>query len=175
MEIHEMVTSGYEGILHTLERVLDGLTEEDIGWQPTPDCNSIGWLAWHLVRAQDGILSMVFKQEQLWIKEGWHEKFGRPADPTDSGVGHTPKDVAAFKSPGAEILLGYQRAVFERTKASLPSLSKSDLDKVVEGLPFQPPPTAGMLLMLIMSDGLQHVGQAGYIRGMRQGCGWQKF
>ena len=175
MESQETILVGYKGILRALERTLDGLSEEDLAWQPTPDCNSIGWLVWHLTRAQDSVISNILKEEQLWIKDGWHTKFGRSPDAMDSGAGHTPKDLASFKSPDSEILLGYHRAVLERTKQRLPTLSKTDLDKVVEGMPFQPPPTVGALLMIILDDCLQHAGQAAYIRGMRQGIGWQKF
>jgi uncharacterized damage-inducible protein DinB len=174
MELHEMVAASYESILRALGRTLDGLTEEDLNWQPTPDCNSIGWLAWHLTRAEDSIISGIMGEEQLWIKDGWHQKFGRPADARDSGSGHTAKDLAAFKSPDVKTLLAYHQAVLERTKSSLPKLSKTDLDKVMEGLPFKPPPTVGMMLILGLEDGLQHAGQAAYIRGMRQGLGWQK-
>jgi uncharacterized damage-inducible protein DinB len=174
MELHEIVAASYDSVLRTLASTLDGLTKEDLSWQPTPDCNSIGWLAWHLTRAEDDMLSAIMGEKQVWIKDGWHAKFGRPADARDSGFGHTPKDVAAFKSPDAETLLGYHRAVLERTKRYLSTLSKTDLDKPVEGMPFQPPPTAGMILVMGLSDCLQHAGQAAYIRGMRQGFGWQK-
>jgi hypothetical protein len=95
-----------QGILRALERTLDGLPEEDLAWQPNPDCNSIGWLVWHLTRAQDSVVSNILGEEQLWIKDGWHTKFGRPPEATDSGVGHTPQDLAAFKSPDSETLLG---------------------------------------------------------------------
>ena len=57
MEWHEMLANGYEGVLRTLNYTLDGLTEEDLNWQPKPDCNSIGWLAWHLTRWHDVMIS----------------------------------------------------------------------------------------------------------------------
>ena len=74
MEWHEMLTSGYEGVLRTLNYTLDGLTEEDLNWQPKPDSNSIGWLAWHLTLWHDVMISNFMEEEQLWIKEGWHQK-----------------------------------------------------------------------------------------------------
>jgi len=110
--------------------------------------------------------------DQLWIKDGWHEKFGRPADPEDHGLGHKPEDLAKFHSPDAATLLGYHQAVLARSKGYFATLKKADLDKIVEGTPFQPPPTVGMLLIGTLSDGLQHAGQASYVRGLRQGYGW---
>jgi len=172
MEWYEMVSTGYGGVLRALEYTLDGLTQEDLDWQPKSDSNSIGWLAWHLTRWQDVMVSSFMGEEQLWIKDKWHEKFGRPADDKDHGLGHKPEDLAAFKSPDAETLLGYHRAVLARSQGYFPTLSKTDLDKEFEGTPFKPPPTFGMMLMGTLSDGLQHAGQASYIRGLRQGMGW---
>jgi hypothetical protein len=77
MKWHDMVLSGYEGVLQALERALDGLTEEDLNWLPSPDCNSIGWLAWHLTRAQDGLIALLMGEEQLWIRHIWSSRCPR--------------------------------------------------------------------------------------------------
>ena len=172
MEWHEMLSDGYGHVLRTLENTLEGLTEEDLNWQPKPDCNSIGWLVWHLTRWHDVLIAAFMGEEQLWIEDKWHEKFGRPADAEDHGFGHKAEDLAAFKSPDAETLLGYQRAVLERSRRWFPTLSPADLDKTFEGTPFKPPPTWGTMLTVTLSDSLQHAGQAAYVRGLRQGMGW---
>ena len=174
MKWHDILLDGYGRVLGTLERVLDGLTEEDLNWQPSPDCNSIGWLTWHLTRGQDRLIASLMGEEQLWIKEGWHAKFSRAPEAKDSGGGHTPQDVAGFKSPDAKTLLDYHRAVLERSRRYLPTMSEADLDRQLDDPRFQPPPTVGMRLTMVLSDNSQHAGQAGYIRGLRQGRGWQK-
>ncbi len=172
MEWYDMLSNGYGSVLRTLEYTLEGLTEDDLNWQPKPDCNSIGWLAWHLTRWQDVMVASFMGEEQLWIKDGWHKKFGRSADDKDHGLGHKSEDLAAFKSPNAETLLGYHRAVLERSKSYFSTLLTADLDRVFEGTPFKPPPTFGMMLVGTLSDGLQHAGQASYIRGLHEGMGW---
>jgi len=172
MKCQEMLTAGFERITGALERVLDGLTVEDLNWQPKPDSNSIGWLTWHLTRWQDVQVASFLGKEQLWIKEGWYKKFGRPADTKDHGMGHKPEDLAKFKSPDAAMQFSYHRAVLAQTRDFFRTLSQSDLNKVVEGTHFQPPPTVGMSLIGLLSDGLQHAGQAAYLRGLRQGMGW---
>jgi hypothetical protein len=172
LELHEMLSGAYGSILKTLEYTLEGLTEEDLNWQPKPDCNSIGWLAWHLTRIQDMTIADFTGDEQLWIKDGWHKKWGRPADPQDFGNGMKPEDLAKFKSPDAKTLLAYHKTVLEKSQEFFPTLKKADLDEVLENTPFKPPPTAGMMLLIILGDGLQHAGQAAYVRGMLQGIGW---
>jgi hypothetical protein len=172
METYEFLSGAYGGILRALGYTLEGLTVEDLNWQPDPGSNSIGWLVWHLTRWQDVQISQFMGEEQLWIKDGWHDKFGRAADPGDSGMGDKPEDLARFKSPDADTLLEYHKAVLERSQKFFPTMTKADLDKIVEGTPFKPPPTVGMMLVGTLSDGLQHAGQAAYVRGLRQGYGW---
>lgn len=175
MEWHDIMADSYGRVLEFLESVLDGLTEEDLNWQPRHDCNSMGWLTWHLIRQHDAQISALMGEEQLWVKEEWHSKFNRPADPKDSGFGHTPEDVAAFKSPDVQTLLDYQRAVLEQSKNYFLTLTKNDLDRELDEPWFQPPPTLGVRLVSIMNDAVLHSGQAALLRGLRQGKGWQTY
>ncbi len=61
MECHDLLSDGYGRIEEVLEHVLEGLTQDDLDWQPRHDCNSIGWLVWHLT-LEDGTktLSLLF-------------------------------------------------------------------------------------------------------------------
>ena len=175
MEWHDLLSDGYGRVQDFLEHVLDGLTQDDLDWQPRNDCNSIGWLAWHLTRQHDAQISSLMGEDQLWITEKWHAKFNRPDDSGDVGFGQTPEQVAAFKSPDTKTLLDYHRAVLERTKRYILSLSKTDLDKELNEPWFKPLPTVGVRLVSIMDDAVLHAGQAAYVRGLRQGKGWQKY
>jgi len=175
MEWHDLLADEYGRVLESMESVLTGLTQDDLNWQPRHDCNSIGWLTWHLTRQQDAQIASLMGEEQLWIKDGWHSKFHRAPDPEDSGFGHTPEQVSAFKSPDVQTLIDYQRAVLERSKHYFLSLSRTDLDRELDEPWFQPLPTVGVRLVSILEDSLLHVGQAAYARGLHQGKGWQKY
>jgi hypothetical protein len=172
MELSDLLKSGFGNVLRVLEYTLDGLSDEALNWQPRPDSNSIGWLVWHLTRWQDVMISGLMGEEQLWIKDEWYKKFGRKADDKDHGLGHKPEDLAGFKSPDAKTLLEYQRAVLERNNRYFDTATSAELDSIFEGTRFDPPPTVGIMLMGTLSDGLQHAGQASYVRGLRQGMGW---
>jgi len=175
MEWHALLSDGYGRVQHFLEHVLDGLTQDDLDWQPRSDCNSIGWLAWHLTRQHDAQVSSLMGKDQLWISEKWYTKFNRSADPGDIGFGHTPEQVAAFKSPDVGTFLDYHQAVLARSKTYFLTLSESDLDRELNEPRFQPLPTIGVRLISIMDDAMIHAGQAAYVRGLRQGRGWQKY
>jgi len=172
MEWQQLIIDGYGRVSGFLEEYLKGLNADDLNQQPKPDCNSIGWLAWHLTRVQDDHIADLMARPQLWIEGGWHARFNRRPDPKDIGFGHTDEDVKAFKSPDIEVILGYHRAVLERTENYIKSLSESDLDIELNEPWFQPLPTVGVRLVSILCDELQHVGQIAYIRGLLKGKGW---
>ena len=168
----ELISDGYGRVLHVLEKALDGLTPDDLNEQPHPDCNSMGWLTWHLTRVQDDHIADLMGEKQLWIENGWHARFNRAPNPRDIGFGHSSEDVGAFKSPRIEILLDYHRAVLERSRRYIRSLSMADLDRELNEPWYQPPPTVGVRLVSVMSDCLQHAGQVAYVRGLLKGKGW---
>jgi hypothetical protein len=97
--------------------------------------------------------------------------------------------MVAFKAPNVETLLEYYRAVLEWSERYISSLSATDLDRELDkpawtaekkrpvtgagvGRGYQPPPTVGVRLISILSEGLQHAGQVAYLRGLLKGRGW---
>ena len=82
----------------------------------------------------------------------------------DIGYGHTPEQVGLVRA-GAELLGGYHDAVFESTARYVSGLSEQALDRVVDRR-FDPPVTLGARLVSVVSDDLQHVGQAALLRGI---------
>ena len=174
MQWMDLLIDGYSRVPEYLERILDGLTKEDIAWQPAPDANSIGWLTWHLTRQHDAQVAELMGDDQLWIRDGWYAAFKRPEDPSDTGFGDTPEQVAAFVPPDVDTMLDYCKATTERTKQYILSLTPAGLDRELGG-PWTPPPTVGVRLVSIMEDAMIHAGQAAYVRGLRQGKGWQPY
>ncbi len=57
MEWQQLITDIFVRMSQRLERVFDGLTVDDLNQRPDADCNSIGWIAWHLTRIQDLIIT----------------------------------------------------------------------------------------------------------------------
>ena len=173
MEWQQLIMDLFLRISQELEKVLEGLTVDDLNQRPTPDCNSIGWLAWHLTRSHDRNITELAAEEQVWIKDKWYTKFNRVPDPADTGFGHSSENVAAFRSPERRILLEYHRAVvkqIERYRSS--TLSESDLEREVYSPTLHNIATVRARLVGIINEGFQHVGQAAYVRGLLKGKGW---
>ncbi|UCH43630.1 MAG: DinB family protein [Dehalococcoidales bacterium] len=173
MEWQQLITDVFTRISDELGIVLDGLTVDDLNQQPRPDCNSIGWLAWHLTRSQDRNMSEIAGEEQLWIRGKWHARFDRAPDPAETGYGHTTEDAAAFNSPDGTTILEYHHAVLEETKRYISNkLSEDDLERESYSPTFDNTNLVGRRLLGVINDSLQHVGQAAYVRGLLRGKGW---
>lgn len=172
MKWQDLIIDGYGRVLELLEPALDGLSQSELDQQPQSDCNSIGWITWHLARVQDSQIADLMKGEQVWVKDKWYAKFNRTADPGDTGFGHSSEEVAAFKSPNSRTLLEYYRATLGQTKQYLSRLSLTDLDQQLNEPWYQPPPTVGVRIISIMTDCLEHAGEVGYLRGLLKGKGW---
>jgi uncharacterized damage-inducible protein DinB len=173
MKWQQLITDIYERILQELEHALDGLTVDDLNQQPSPDCNSIGWVTWHLTRCQDRVAAELLGEEQVWTKDSYYAKFNRTPDPKDAGIGDSLEDVVAFRSPDALTLLEYHRAVLEQSKRYISSkLSETELNREFDN-PKNPAITnVRTSLMRLINDNIQHVGQVNYVRGMLKGWGW---
>jgi len=159
-------------ISQELERVLEGLTIDNLNHRPGPHCNSIGWLGWYLTRSHDRNLSELISEEQVWIKDNWHSRFNRAPDPTDTGYDHSLEDVTAFRSPDGKTILEYHNKVLELAKRYMDNLSETDLERKVKSPTLYNVATVRRRLLGIISEGLQHTGQAAYVRGLLTGKGW---
>lgn len=171
MEWRELIVDGYDRLPDLMREVLSGLRPADLDRQPHRDCNSLGWTAWHLARVQDSQIADLMGEEQLWIRGGWHRRFRRPADPDDTGYGHTPEQVRAFRSPSVRTQLAYLRAVVARTKAYLAALRPAELDRELDEPWYRPRPTVGVRIVSVLADCHQHAGEASYVRGLLRATG----
>ncbi len=165
MDVSDLLTEEFGRLPDLVHEAVEGLKADQLTGAPAPGANTIAWLIWHLTRVQDHHFSELLEGEQLYLSDGWHERFGRGPDPEDHGYGHTADDVASVRPASAQDLADYFDAVHARALAYLAGLSASDLDKVVDDR-WDPPVTLGVRLTSILADVLQHVGQAAYVRGI---------
>jgi len=143
--------------------VLDGLTVDQLTHRIVPGVNTIGWLVWHLTRVQDDHVADAAGLEQVWSSKGWAGRFGLPFEPEATGYAQSSDEVAAVRVD-ATLLRGYLEDVHAQTVGFLASLGDDDLDRVVDES-WDPPVTLGVRLVSVISDDLQHAGQAALLRG----------
>lgn len=165
MDAKDVLIEAYDRLPELVRSAVDGLTPDQLRWAPAPGANPVGWLIWHLTRVQDDHVAEVMGVEQVWVREGWADRFGLAPDPADTGYGHSPAQVAAVRPESAQALIEYYDAVAARTRTFLAGLTEEDLDRVVDER-WDPPVTLGVRLVSVVNDGDQHVGQAAYVRGL---------
>ncbi len=165
MDVDELLGDLYERLPEMIGEAVDGLTAEQLHWAPAPGANSIGWLVWHLTRVQDHHVAELLGEDQVWVSGDWAARCGLKPDPDNTGYGHKPKQVAAVRPEGPEVLVEYYEAVAARTRNLITGLTPAELDRVVDER-WDPPVTLGVRLVSIANDDTAHAAQAAYVRGI---------
>jgi len=165
VNVAELLLEIYGRVPPLARDAVEGLDPAQLAETPAPGTNSIGWLVWHLARVADHHIAELLDAPQLWATGAWAGRFGLDPDPSNTGYGHAPADVAAVRPESADALLDYLHAVDERTRSYLEGVTADDLDRIVDRR-WDPPVTLGVRLVSVADDCLQHAGQAAYVRGL---------
>ena len=155
----------YGRIPDRVRQAVTGLDRDQLAWAPAAGANSIGWLVWHLTRVQDHHVSELLDDEQLYLCNGWADRFGLPADPQDIGYRHSADEVAKVRPESPDLLVEYYEAVHARTLEFIGGLIDADFERVVDRR-WDPPVTRRVRLVSVAADDLEHAAQAAYVRGL---------
>jgi len=145
----------------------EGLTNEQMLWRANPHANNIGFILWHMARAEDYSISRLSQgmqsgQSTLWASEGWYQKFGQPIDAPDPG---DKMGLQSLPIPALDVLIGYARATHQQTRGFLIGLTPEALD--TSPAPDQPDRTMAVSLRHLITHKNNHHGQIDYIRGLQ--------
>ncbi len=171
MNLNQFIEDSLNQERGMLLEALDGLTPEELAWQPGPESNPIGWTVWHMMRVEDmWVQFFAQRQTEMWERDGWNDKFGLPT--RDNGFNHTPQQVADFPSLDLPLLLQYGDAVRAATLEYLRGLD----DAGMEATPRSDRPdvwwhsfSVGAMFRQLVGEFYQHLGQIAYLRGLRRG------
>ena len=164
MNVSELLADALGRVREQMPDVVAGLSDDDLAWRPDPGANSIAWTVWHLSRIEDDHVAGVAGTEQVWVAEGWADRFGLPFDVGEHGYSMSTGDVGKVRVSG-ELLAGYYDAVAARSAAYVATVQPDDLDRVVDEA-WDPPVTLGVRLVSVVNEVNAHLGQAQYVRGL---------
>jgi uncharacterized damage-inducible protein DinB len=159
----ELLTDAFGRVQQSVHGAVEGLSAGQLAARLDEDANSIAWLCWHLARVQDDHVAGAFGVEQVW--PGFADRFGLPFGQGATGYGHSSRQVAQVRVPSGELLTGYHDAVHAQTIRLVAGVTDADLSRIVDER-WNPPVTLGVRLVSVISDCLQHAGQAAFIRGI---------
>ena len=170
-----------------VERLTNGLTEEQVRERVHPTANPLAWLLWHMARIEDAAVNLLIFDEPQVLNEQWLNRLrvGR----RNIGPGMTMAEVVDVAGRiDLASLKAYWSAVGERTATLVSGLSPSHLDEVVseerirravvdeqivEGptgprlQEFWKGITRGYFLVYLpLTHNYEHIGQADLLRGL---------
>ena len=163
MDVRGLLTEGFGRITELYVDVAEGLDQEQLHERPGGTGNPIGWLLWHLARVQDDHIADLAGEPQVW--EQFQGRFGMDNGTDDIGYGHTSEQVDAVRIEDPELLVEYHHEVTLATARYLQTVDEAELEREVDQR-WDPPVTAGVRLVSIQGDCLQHLGQAAYVKGL---------
>jgi Protein of unknown function (DUF664) len=159
----ELLTDAFGRVQEAVHEAVEGLSADQLTARLDEEANSIAWLCWHLARVQDDHVAAAFGVQQVWPE--WVDRFGLPLGPGATGYGHSSRQVALVRVPSGGLLTGYHDAVHAQTIRLVAGVTDADLSRIVDER-WSPPVTLGVRLVSVISDCLQHAGQATFIRGV---------
>lgn len=165
MRPQELLLEGIARSQQVAHSLVDASDADTLNRRPDEHANSITWLVWHLARQQDAQIAALAGADQVWLADGWVEKFGLDLPADSTGYGHTADDVAKVRVDDPALLTGYLDAAVAATGRYLASLGDGDWDEVIDAS-WDPPVTRAVRLVSIVDDAAQHAGQAAYVRGL---------
>lgn len=163
MDVRGVLTEGFGRVTELYVDVAEGLDEEALHHRPDGAGNPIGWLLWHLARVQDDHVADLAGQAQVW--EQWQQRLGLDNGTDDVGFGHSSEQVDAVRITDASLLVDYHHEVTLATARYLQTVDEGELEREVDQS-WDPPVTAGVRLISILAECLQHLGQAAYVKGL---------
>jgi uncharacterized damage-inducible protein DinB len=159
----EVLTDAFGRVQETVHEAVEGLTADELAARLDEDANSVAWLCWHLTRVQDDHLADAFGVPQVWPE--FSERFGFPFRTRDIGYGHDSRQVGEVRVSSGALLTEYHDAVHAQAVALVSGITDADLSRVVDEA-WDPPVTLGVRMVSVISDCLQHAGQAAFVRGI---------
>ena len=169
----------FEKVHGELIELVEGLTDEELAWQPHPSTTSIAFNVWHVARWVDYVqakipqLTTVLSQrldqrEQVWDAEKLATKWG--LDAANLGDLEAGNDLGILavqlQLPGQAMLMDYLRRCYTQEEQCLAIIDDQQFQEYRTDGAGLPDETVGHWLMQHLVHEWEHLGMIRYIQGM---------
>jgi len=170
MNERQAMLEAYRQMNKEYEKIIGGLTVEDLFQQQYPGANSMGRLLWQVSRNCDRLTAELILGKQLWISDGWRRIFNCKPDPDDSTKSRPDARVEEMKIPDARILLAYHHSVTAPLLDYLDALTEEEMRREYPNslTPGTKSPAAEKLTG-VHRQNMQYIEQAGDVRAVLKG------
>jgi hypothetical protein len=150
----------YKGVI----KLVEDLSEVQIGWRPTPTAISIGFSLWQLARLADSFQEFFGRGGGLWKEEELAVRWGldpSTIDYEETGMetDHTADLRLCLSLPGKEELLDYARRAFEGVERGMGGMDEEEFWKPLEGMTGGSNISIGQLILTHLTNANRHFGQ----------------
>ena len=167
MGIKEHIGMELDIIGNNIQRVLNGLSQEELAWRPAYGCNSIGLILFHIMRSEDSLIHAGFPENpEVWEIDEWYKRLNM--DKTDRGSQYTIEQVNAFPVPKKDELLSYYPAVRTNTQEILEAMNESEFNRTFT-MPHWGEISIAQLFFILVMHTSEHIGEISYLRGLQRG------
>jgi len=160
MNINEFAIGALENANGLVTAAVEGLTDEEMLFQPKEGLNHATWLLGHAIDSENGLILSLCKGENL-LPKGWHEKYGIGSKPSANAGDYPSKDE----------MLALLEKVHAAALAYVKGLSPEDFDARPQGLDRMPPSAQELFATLgkcIFGHCTHAAGHAGQIAMLRR-------
>ncbi len=166
MELKEYIRLELDGLERGINRVINGLTQQELAWRPSSGGNSIGLIFFHMARAEDSLVqARIQDNPEVWRTDRWYQKLNLVED--EAGAHYSVEQVNAFPVPEGKDLLAYYNNVHTKAKEYLKSMPSSTFDKKITMRSGEV--TVAAVFSILVSHLSQHIGEISYLRGLQRG------
>ena len=158
-------------------REVEGLSVEELAWQPDAEGNNIAVTVWHVSRWLDVTARLMLGQsprEELWLTRGWAQRTGY--NPQGKGLqglgvvtGYTMQEVAEIPMLSAQEFLSYLDQACETLVRFLRALPSSE--PLQQPISQNHPLTKQQLLQQVFLGSCGHMGEIEAVKAMMRHAG----
>jgi hypothetical protein len=160
---------------HWYPRMLcEGLSDEQLYWQPEKNPNHIVFAVWHAYRSEDDIIHQVLiRRKPIFVTQGWDERLhvAEPGTPP-YGTGLNREQIANVRVD-IQTLFAYAKAVGEAVQEYADGLSEAEGAEKIPTPWFQTTypmldemSKAEILNFFCIGHVAEHLGEVQYIKGL---------
>ena len=171
MDLRDFVRQTMELVRQRTMNMIQGVTQEQLRFQPHPDANHAGFLLFHIFRTEDRYFhDWVTTSGEVWERGGWSRRWQLPSPPSNSnpiwtiGNSWTIEEVRGWQPPPLKELLEYGEAVRVGAFEVVRDLDLARLDEVPR--PERPDWSVAYYLRQGSLHEAAHQGQMDYALGI---------
>jgi|TARA_B110000263_G_scaffold28652_1_gene21783 uncharacterized damage-inducible protein DinB len=161
------IISGLNEYLDSLYKSIDGLTKNELYWQPSLESNNIIYLVWHMARVEDNWINQIIGgNKTVWSLNNWSKKLNIKEN--DYGKGYIKEDISNLPDMNISDILKFYKQQREQSLIVIEELADEDLNKNYKRITGEFKKGYWILGHVLVEES-QHLGQIAYIRGMIKG------